>query len=1374
MSRLVGAARGRGSWLVAAFLALVVAVGLGTVLAAGASSAAAPVDGSGFVESLQAQYLPDGKKGSEGDWVDLTEDAHSITVYEGVRFNVGFKIPKGTLTEGNPVVRIPVKGMRFHFDGGGSASVPSSGSVYHGADKWASFDFNGYDVASKTEYLTLTFTDSAVSENAQTDLVDGHVWFNAQTDAVFPTGADQSVQFGDGATQAITVKRPSVKIEKSALTTQGYPKQDTSRNRNQFQWQVKVTNTSDVPLKNAYLADCRIQSIDAKVDYSTTGLFDCPRSGTSTWDALDQSGFFGGNWGNAFTLYANQSMTVTVTTSTDSTELANNVENLYNAAVLYDSMGWTTGDGAAQNWQTYSNGYQHVAYAYAARAEQPNPFYGKKDQLKIQKAQDTHDTRYVDRQTGRECAYGDRNCSVQISWDVTVTNEGDGPAQAGWGITEEGIGTWFTIKQTQEIVDAVKKASGLNDVTWTTKCTNAYGNAYNKRDDSYPTEGAKECGSMDYDTGQTVYPNLIDHGQVTVNDALPAGASFMFKYYTTAGAEEGDPMVGGRNCATTTGSDGTRLDSKCIGVDYDVESLKKNAVTGSGYVDSNGQYQSEFEWHIGWSLSGSSGDAGKTLVLHETLPEGVSDVIVQYTNPDEYKDGAVTADTFDWNKTYDVFALRPNGLVTIGSFSDMEKVGDQTVNTSGSSAKLVRTGERTFDIIIDKAARKGYLAIAPTAIDPAYVAANGKPSTNAQGRYCATVPVENTVTSNIAASVDDAVAGKYLDGAYTHTAKSGEKNYTVCTVSKKSGGYGNASENGTDSTYTINYNSMGFQLNGGKPVTITDKLTNLPANAAVALLGLDQPTDYSGNGGVTITTYAAMGGGSGSWQELCGSGVRDAQGNQSIPKRCSDYVDWDSATGTIKFKNIPDGRYVLIQYRYRFNSPDSSIPGLRNEFKTDSTTQATGVTDGSTTNDLTIIHAAGTIDARSVKVLKTDAGGYTKLKGAVFRVDKYDGTKWNEDTKNKDLTTGSDGYAVIGQIDCGVAYRVTETTAPDGYALSNVPNYFYMKCADGTTTAIPDDFREVGGNAVIAGSVIQVRDVERPLATLTIVKADGTTMDQCDSMRCPNPLKGTEWDLTPTDENGTATGKTTHIVDNGASDGDPQEGWISVAKLEYGWYKLVETKAPTGYILDSTPVVFQMARDSYGFDGITIKSASDSASVHYFYGSASLLVGNYTTPPAPKPSITWSKIGSDTGTVLENSEWELRDSTGKPMTVVDNGANDEDDRAGYLKVSSGITNGSTYYLTETKAPNGYKLSTATHTITITDDAKVTITGADAAKGNAITNIPEGQNPGLSELAQTGSIITLIILAAVSIATLITVRAMKALDTSNTTTSSSTK
>lgn len=83
-------------------------------------------------------------------------------------------------------------------------------------------------------------------------------------------------------------------------------------------------------------------------------------------------------------------------------------------------------------------------------------------------------------------------------------------------------------------------------------------------------------------------------------------------------------------------------------------------------------------------------------------------------------------------------------------------------------------------------------------------------------------------------------------------------------------------------------------------------------------------------------------------------------------------------------------------------------------------------------------------------------------------------------------------------------------------------------------------------------------------------------------------LAGSEWELTPVDADDEPTGAAITVtdcveataVDCTGSDVDHRAGELRVGGLEAGRYRLVETKAPAGYVLDDTPRFVEVAGDS--------------------------------------------------------------------------------------------------------------------------------------------------------------------------------------------------
>ncbi|MDO4244348.1 MAG: CshA/CshB family fibrillar adhesin-related protein [Actinomyces sp.] len=139
---------------------------------------------------------------------------------------------------------------------------------------------------------------------------------------------------------------------------------------------------------------------------------------------------------------------------------------------------------------------------------------------------------------------------------------------------------------------------------------------------------------------------------------------------------------------------------------------------------------------------------------------------------------------------------------------------------------------------------------------------------------------------------------------------------------------------------------------------------------------------------------------------------------------------------------------------------------------------------------------------------------------------------------------------------------LTETAAPAGYVKSDQP---LTQTVDGSR-ATPG-----AANVTVTGSFGAVVNVELTgSVTLTKTDPEGRLLD------------GSVWELTPVDDRGAAAGSSTTVTDcvaavqcpEGSVDTDPGAGEFRVDELTAGRYALVETTAPPGYVLDSTPVYF--------------------------------------------------------------------------------------------------------------------------------------------------------------------------------------------------------
>ncbi|EMX5414518.1 collagen binding domain-containing protein [Listeria innocua] len=295
----------------------------------------------------------------------------------------------------------------------------------------------------------------------------------------------------------------------------------------------------------------------------------------------------------------------------------------------------------------------------------------------------------------------------------------------------------------------------------------------------------------------------------------------------------------------------------------------------------------------------------------------------------------------------------------------------------------------------------------------------------------------------------------------------------------------------------------------------------------------------------------------------------------------------------------------------------------------------------------TIGSGSGTATIGSLEIIKVDKKDNTKkLAGAKFQLYTLEGDK-----AGQEATTDSDGKIVMDGLQSG-KYKLVETEAPTGYTISD-------EYKDG---------KEITITADVATSVT-IENTEQT-GSAVLQKEDSVTKDA---------ISGAEFELQ------TADG--TKVSENFVTDAD---GKIEVNDLAPGDYQFVETKAPTGYVLDATPSEF------------TIEFNQDKAAV----------VTKENTAKAG--SVVLTKQDSATKAALSDAEFELQTATG--TKVKDNLTTNA---SGEIEVAD-LAPGD-YKFVETKAPTGYELDATpvTFTIEFNQATAVKVTKENVAKTGSV-------------------------------------------------------
>jgi murein DD-endopeptidase MepM/ murein hydrolase activator NlpD len=639
-------------------------------------------------------------------------------------------------------------------------------------------------------------------------------------------------------------------------------------------------------------------------------------------------------------------------------------------------------------------------------------------------------------------------------------------------------------------------------------------------------------------------------------------------------------------------------------------------------------------------------------------------------------------------------------------------LGTLTTNSSGSASLVVPAGTVS---VKEKTAPKGFSVDNETHT----VTMDGNKTLNVSDTPIIYEYNINLTKTSANVSITNGDSGYSLAGAvYKIYNSSGTE---VASITTNSSGKGSSNVKLKNGTYTAVESKAppGYALD-------TTRHTVRINNADATLNVSDVPLIKT----VTLTKTSAN------------TSITAGNSNYSLAGAVYDVYEGNSATGTpvASFTTNSSGVATLSRKLY----PNRTYTILER-------TPPPGYVKDTTPHPFYLTYNAATMDvvddpsAVKITVKKKDSGngtttpaGNASLAGAVYRVYYLQ----NGTTVYKDITTGSNGVAILNDVPLG-EIKIQEISAPVGYKLDSTV-HTYNVTSDKVTSAVyemePEDFTEdvfkgriqitkqiemLGADAQLeqgaeyqvylksAGSYNAAKDTERdylvtgadgksitkdlPYGTYTLHQVKGVPGREFKDMDVDVHENGKTYEVTLTNELKYAPLK---IVKT-SEDGNVAGFTFKVTRLADGYSKTYTTNAAGEIITDQMPVYVD----------------ADATQLYEYKVEEINVPDKYRTPDAQTITLTYGqtaevrfynqiargtleilKVDHDGVTPLEGAKFEITDDNGNVIATETSGPD------GKIKVDS-ILYGQ-YHWSEVEAPKGYDLDDTVHDFAIEHDEQI--------------------------------------------------------------------